>query len=166
MKRAALITSAVLGLGSMVADSIATELQQGKAPKEARFERQKQQIARRFAISVPTIEALTFVESSNKPRAQSGAGAYGLMQINKAHIGGVLCPEARTVEDLFNPAINTTCGARILRYELNRYGDDLALALAAYNGGPKCVKDGRIVCKESRIHSERVLLRIARDLGN
>lgn len=166
MKRAALITSAVLGLGSMVADSIATELQLGSGAKESRFEREKRRISRQFAISVPTIEALTFVESSNKPRAQSGAGAYGLMQINKAHVGGVLCPEARTVEDLFNPVINTTCGARILRYELNRYNDDLALALAAYNGGPKCIKGGRIICKESQIHSERVLFRLAKNIGN
>lgn len=166
MKKAALITSAALGLGCMVAESIATELPSAQKFNQLKFENHKKEISRRFNLSVITIDALTFVESSGNPRAKSSAGAYGLMQINKAHIGGVLCPEARTLDDLYNPSINTTCGARILRYELDRHGDDLALALAAYNGGPKCIKGGRIVCKESRTHSERVLLRIARDLGN
>lgn len=166
MKRAALITSAILGIGSMIADSVATELSDPQTFNQVKFEKQKKEISRKFNLSVITIDALTFVESSGNPRARSSAGAYGLMQINKAHVGGVLCPEARTLDDLYNPKINTTCGARILRYELDRHGDDLALALGAYNGGPKCIRNGKIICKESRVHSERVLLRIARALGN
>jgi soluble lytic murein transglycosylase-like protein len=164
MKRAALITSAVLGLGSMVADSIATELQLGSGAKESRFEREKRRISRQFEISITTIEAISFVESTNNPRAKSSAGALGLMQVMGNHAGSVLCPEAKKPDDLYNPAINIKCGARILRGELDRYDDDLALALGAYNGGPKCVRGGKIICPAAKKYSDKVLMVLAQSL--
>lgn len=164
MRNKILLSIAVLGLSI---DASANPINLASIiAHEDKLEATKQRLARVYRVSVPTINALTLIESSNNPRARSGAGAHGLMQINQSHVGGVLCPEARRVEDLYNPVINTICGARILRYELNRYNDDLGLALAAYNGGPKCVRNKQILCKESRRHSEKVLLEIARALSN
>jgi len=116
-------------------------------------------------ISVPVIKAVMFVESSNNPKAKSSAGAYGLMQVMGTHAGSALCPEADNPEDLYDPRINVICGTRILRYELNRYDDNLELALASYNGGPKCVRDGVIICKQAKHYSEKVLSLIAMSLS-
>lgn len=164
MKNKILLSIAVLGFS---VDASANPINLGSLlAHEDKLEATKQRLAKVYRVSVPTINALTFIESSNKPRARSKAGAYGLMQIMGAHAGTTLCPEASQPEDLYHPIVNTICGVRILRYELDRHDDDLGLALAAYNGGPRCVRGQQILCKESRIHSERVLLKIARDLGN
>ncbi len=39
------------------------------------------------------------------------------------------------IEDLDTPQVNIAYGSYYLRYLLDRYGDNEALALAAYNGG-------------------------------
>lgn len=67
-------------------------------------------------------------ESSGNPRATSGAGAMGLMQ---------LMPDtARSlgVNDPYNPTQNIYGGAALLRENLDRYGD-VNTALLAYHGG-------------------------------
>lgn len=165
MKRAMLALAAVAGVVSISQDARARPIA-SILDKPTRLAVARGLVVREYKISLPTIDALAMVESSGNPRAVSGAGAYGLLQVNKWHIGRSLCPEAQTVNDLFDPATSTLCGARILRYELNNHGDDLGLALGAYNGGPKCVRDGRIVCKESRVHSERVLMLLTRSLSH
>lgn len=44
------------------------------------------------------------------------------------------------VEDPFDPEQNIVGGARYLRLLLDRFNDDLALTLAAYNAGPRRVE--------------------------
>jgi len=121
--------------------------------------------ANTHGISQPVIKSVILIESSGNPRAKSSAGAYGLMQVLGAHAGTVLCPEASSEEDLYDPEINIKCGTRILRYELDRYGDNLELALGAYNGGPKCVKKGKIICPAARTYSAKVLQTLARQFS-
>jgi soluble lytic murein transglycosylase len=66
------------------------------------------------------------------------AGAKGLMQLTPAtakfveHLSG---GSTFTVADLSTPQVNISYGTFYLRYLLNRYGGNQALALAAYNGG-------------------------------
>ena len=68
----------------------------------------------------------------------SRAGAKGLMQITPdtakfiEHLSGGSTFE---LSDLSTPQVNIAYGAYYLRYLLDRYGDNEALALAAYNGG-------------------------------
>jgi soluble lytic murein transglycosylase-like protein len=69
------------------------------------------------------------------PRAESGAGARGLLQLMPA-----TAHELRL--DGSDPATNVLAGARYLRQLLERFGS-LELALAAYNAGPSAVERSR-----------------------
>jgi soluble lytic murein transglycosylase len=68
----------------------------------------------------------------------SRAGAKGLMQLTPAtakfveHLSG---GSTFRVSDLSSPQVNIAYGTYYLRYLMNRYGGNEALALAAYNGG-------------------------------
>lgn len=77
-------------------------------------------------------------ESSFKKTAISNKGARGLMQLmpfTAARFG---------VKDIFDPRQNIEGGARYMRYLLNHFDGDVALALAGYNAGEGAVmKYGR-----------------------
>jgi soluble lytic murein transglycosylase-like protein len=79
------------------------------------------------------IRAVMEQESALRPCAVSAKGAQGLMQ---------LMPETARelqVEDPFDPAQNVRAGARYLKQLLDKYGGNMAQALAAYNAGPNNV---------------------------
>lgn len=83
------------------------------------------------------LAAVIYAESGFRDQT-SQAGARGLMQITPATAafiardsGGTAFTEA----DLATPQVNISYGAYYLRYLLERYDDDVPLALAAYNAG-------------------------------
>jgi soluble lytic murein transglycosylase len=83
------------------------------------------------------IAAVIYAETKFDSRPSS-AGAQGLMQILPAtaeflarHSGATTF----TLSDLGTPAVNIAYGSYYLRYLLDRYGSQVMLALAAYNGG-------------------------------
>lgn len=88
--------------------------------------------AARFGISAALLEAVIWQESRWNPRAVSPKGAQGL---------GQLMPDtARAMgADPFDPAANLAGAARYLRVQLDRFGGNVELALAAYNAGPERV---------------------------
>jgi soluble lytic murein transglycosylase-like protein len=96
-------------------------------------------IARREGLTPNLLRAVIEQESAYLPCAVSSKGAQGLMQ---------LMPETAAdlgVHDPFDPTQNLGGGARFLRQLLDRYGGDLALALGAYNAGPRHVdRTGRL----------------------
>lgn len=77
--------------------------------------------------------AVIETESSGNPRAQSDAGAKGLMQL----MGGI--SQKYGVQDPFDPEQNIRGGVKFLKELRDQYGND-AEALAHYNGGPDAVK--------------------------
>ena len=85
------------------------------------------------------LHALIQVESGYDARARSIKGAAGLMQ---------LMPDTARqmgVGDVWDPAANIRGGARYLKQLLQRFDNDLALAVAAYNAGPEAVsKAGKV----------------------
>lgn len=94
-------------------------------------------IIRRYALesdlSPRLVQAVVQVESGYNVRALSSKGAIGLMQ---------LMPDTARelgVRDPWDPAQNVRGGARYLKQQLQRFGGDLQLALAAYNAGPGAV---------------------------
>jgi soluble lytic murein transglycosylase len=78
-------------------------------------------------------------ESMFRPDAVSSAGAIGLAQLGlstargTARTLGLPSPERR---DLFDPAENALLGAATLQARLERFDQQLPVALAAYNAGP------------------------------
>jgi len=83
------------------------------------------------------VAAVIYTESRFRDQT-SRAGAKGLMQLTPQtakfveHLSGGSTFE---LSDLSTPQVNIAYGTYYLRYLLDRYGDNEALALAAYNGG-------------------------------
>jgi soluble lytic murein transglycosylase-like protein len=89
--------------------------------------------AARYAVPERLIWAVIRAESGFDARAVSSRGARGLMQ---------LMPETAAilgVRDPFNPRENIHAGARHLRGMMERFRNDLPMALAAYNAGERPV---------------------------
>jgi len=74
------------------------------------------------------------VESGGDPKAVGAKGERGLLQVLPWIARPHLARLGRT--DLFDPETNVLVGTMELRRLLEVFGDDLSLALAAYNGGP------------------------------
>jgi soluble lytic murein transglycosylase len=83
------------------------------------------------------IAAVIYQETGFRPRS-SPAGAQGLMQIMPSTARFIARRSGGTefeLQDLDTPQINIAYGSWYLRYLLDRYDGDEALALAAYNAG-------------------------------
>ena len=92
-------------------------------------------------------------ESGFKACAVSAKGAMGLMQLMPATV------QRLNVDDAFDPKKNIDAGATYLRQLLDKYNDDIKLALAAYNAGPNSVDltGGIPDIKETRDYVEGVM---------
>jgi len=90
-------------------------------------------IARQNQLSPRLVHSVIQVESNYDANAVSPKGAQGLMQL--------IPSTARRfgVSNVFDPADNIQGGARYLKYLLELYKGDDALALAAYNAGEGAV---------------------------
>jgi soluble lytic murein transglycosylase-like protein len=92
-----------------------------------------ERVARATAMSPQLLHAVIAVESAYDARAVSPKGAQGLMQLTPA------TAQRFGVGDPFDPSDNVRGGALYLKWLLQLFGGDLALALAAYNAGEHAV---------------------------
>lgn len=90
-------------------------------------------IAREQRLQPALLHAVVQAESAYDPRAVSAKGAMGLMQLMPA------TADRYGVRDRTDPYQNVRGGARYLKDLLARFGNDLVLALAAYNAGENAV---------------------------
>lgn len=102
--------------------------------KSAIFEPIIQRAARAHAVHPELVRAVIVVESAFNPHAVSRRGAQGLMQLTPA------TARRYGVSDAFDPEQNIAAGVHYLRDLLARYGNNLELALAAYNAGEDAVE--------------------------
>jgi hypothetical protein len=93
--------------------------------------------AARYGVPERLVSAVIRVESGFNARAVSRKGARGLMQLmpGTASMLGV--------RDSFDPLENIDGGVRHLRGLIDRFGNNLPLALAAYNAGEQAVAQHR-----------------------
>ena len=116
------------------------------------------EISSRHGVDPNLVESVIRAESAFNPTAVSRTGARGLMQ---------LMPKtalALGVRDSFNPRENIEGGVRHLRYLLDRYPGNVALAVAAYNAGEAAVDAHRGIppYAETQQYVQRVLHRSGR----
>lgn len=104
-------------------------------------------------VDADLLASVVRAESGGRVRAVSRTGARGLMQLmpgTAAELG---------VADAFRADDNIRAGTAYLDALLTRYHDNLALALAAYNAGPKAVDryHGVPPYRETRAYVARVI---------
>lgn len=89
-----------------------------------------------YRLDQALIYAVIKTESDFDPKADSNAGAKGLMQIMPESFQWVqdLRGESHSDSELYNPQINIDYGCYLLRYFLDTYGNEQC-AVAAYNAG-------------------------------
>ena len=97
-----------------------------------------QKYSEEYDLEPSFVAGVISTESKFKEEAVSRAGARGLMQIMPAT--GEEIAEALGVtfhvEDLFEPETSIRFGCYYLRQQLDRFDQNKAVALAAYNAGP------------------------------
>ena len=112
--------------------------------------------AQQHGVEPKLLRGVIEQESGFHACAVSAKGAMGLMQLMPATV------DQFKVDNVFDPKQNIEAGATYLRQLLDKYKDDLKLALAAYNAGPTTVdKTGGIPdIKETRDYVEAVMKKI------
>jgi len=116
------------------------------------------EVADRYGVRADLVAAVIEAESEFNPRAVSRRGARGLMQLmpkTAATLG---------VDDPFDPKANIDAGVRHLRAMMDRFDNNIPLALAAYNAGEVAVIKHRGVppYRETRAYVKRILKRLDR----
>lgn len=103
------------------------------APTKAAVHTIMTEAASAFNLDKALVRAIIQTESAFDVHATSAKGARGLMQ---------LMPETAArygVRDIFDPEQNIWGGTRYMRDLLEKFNQDLPLALAAYNAGENAV---------------------------
>ena len=105
----------------------------GAALRETAYSQLIAAAAEAHGVDPILVQALIQVESNYQPRARSNKGAMGLMQLMPA-----TAREYR-VRNAYDPAANIAAGVKKLKGLIDTFGNDTALALAAYNAGEAAV---------------------------
>lgn len=110
-----------------------------------RYDDMIRRYSREYDLDPSFVAAVIYTESKYRERAESGPGARGLMQImpdTAADIARSLGErfdkdDPEDLERLFDPETSIRYGCFYLRQQLDRFDQNPAVALAAYNGGPE-----------------------------
>lgn len=113
--------------------------------------------AARYGVDTNLVDAVAWQESRYKPHARSRTGAIGVMQ---------LMPDTARQLGVRNPhdvEQNVTGGTAYLRQQLERFGNNVPLALAAYNAGPGAVIKHRGIppYPETQKYVQQILRRLS-----
>jgi len=107
----------------------------------------------KYGIDGDFIKAVIKQESGFNPNATSKKGAMGLMQLMPK------TAESLGIIDAYNPSENIEGGVKHLKKLIDKYDNNLELALAAYNAGEGAVKKygGIPPYKETKNYVENIM---------
>jgi soluble lytic murein transglycosylase-like protein len=110
-------------------------------------------LGQKYNLDPLLIHAVINQESGYQPKAVSKSGAVGMMQLMPATAKNL------GVTNPYDPLQNMEGGIKYLKVQLERFGGNVALALAAYNAGPNAVsKFGGIPPYQETQHYVRNIL--------
>jgi hypothetical protein len=121
--------------------------------------------ALQYGLPETLLLAVARGESDFEATARSRANAHGVMQIlwpdTARHLG------IHRLSELYDPCTNIDAGARYLKELLTRYNDNLHLALAAYNYGPRRIPiDGGTIPDGANWYSGYIFRHLSYVLGD
>lgn len=125
-------------------------------------------IANQYNLEIELLLSMIRVESAFKPNAISKSGAVGLGQLMPptARDLGLRVPDYENItqpnhnskiDERFNAGKNLEGAARYLRMMLDRYNNNYALGISAYNAGPGRVRENVPAIRETERHVGKVL---------
>lgn len=107
--------------------------QQTSADKRLQWHGVINTLGQKYNLDPLLIHAVVHQESGYQPQAVSRSGAVGMMQLMPSTAKGL------GVTNPYDPLQNLEGGVKYLKLQLERFGGNVALALAAYNAGPNAV---------------------------
>lgn len=123
--------------GSLIFSAWHSEIDELRYPRK--YQEYVEYYADKYDLDPLTLYAFIRTESNFDPKAESDVGARGLMQITEVTFDWIkskIAPsEELTFDDLYDPETNIRFGTYYFSYCLQRYGNDLATAAAAYHSG-------------------------------
>jgi soluble lytic murein transglycosylase-like protein len=130
---------------------------QASSPQAVVVQQHIQDAAVRYGINGALLDAVAWQESRYRHHARSPVGAIGVMQLMPA------TARSLGVTDPTNLVQNVSGGAAYLRAQLERFGNDVPLALAAYNAGPGAVLKYRGIppYRETQNYVRQIMNRLA-----
>jgi len=131
-----------------------TEQERRQALAQTPFGREIAAAAKEHQVDSLLVASVVEVESTFRPTAGSHKGAVGLMQLLPSTAG-------MSRSRLQDPQANLDAGAAYLSKLISRFDGDLGLALAAYNAGPRNVRnyEGVPPFPETQQYVQKVLTR-------
>ena len=114
-------------------DGPTPRLTQPPSPAAQGVRQQIQTTAAAYGVNADLVDAVAWQESRYNARAKSSAGAMGVMQLMPG------TARQMGVSDPHDVGQNVAGGTAYLRAQLVRFGNNVPLALAAYNAGPGAV---------------------------
>ena len=117
------------------------------------YDRLIRKMARLYNVDAALIKAVMRAESAFNPHATSHKGASGLMQLMPS------TAQQYGVYDIYDPVQNVQAAVRYLSDLIERYRNNITLALAAYNAGENAVDEHKGVppYKETQNYVRKVL---------
>lgn len=138
-----LIIALSLGIGIGI-NAIWNAIERATHPQKEDYQGLIQKYSVEYNVPEYVIYAVIKVESDFDPRAESSAGARGLMQMIRSTFewltGEEHLNEKLSFNDLYDPEVAIRYGTYYLRYLHRNFNHDWHLVFAAYNGGEGNVK--------------------------
>lgn len=117
----------------VVDDPVAKRRQPKLRTVRTRFDDLIESVARHYDVEPALVKAIVHAESSFDPKAVSGAGARGLMQVLPA------TASLFSINNLLDPRQNLSAGVQYLKHLIDLFDGNVTMAVAAYNAGPSRV---------------------------